>query len=353
MKTKPLVPATILTGFLGAGKTTLLNHLLHQNHGYKCAIIINEFGSISIDNQLVVGVDEEIVELNNGCLCCRVRGDLVKSLTNLFRNQKRFDYVLIETTGLADPSPIAHTFAASDLKRLLRLDAIVTVVDARHIEKQLTQTPEAKAQIAFADVLLLNKTDLVSPANLNHLESRLHHMNPLARIHRTERSRIDVARLLNLKARELTTPLDFSTIPTGGDDHDHDHDHGHDHDHDAHCQDPTHDHSHGSEPHGVHDEDVRSFAFTDERPLDLKKTEAWLSELLRKQGENIYRCKGILYIKGEPKRVVFQGVQMLFEATPDRLWNIGEKRANQLVFIGKNLDEPGIRQGFLTCLAAT
>ncbi|HEY2953538.1 MAG TPA: GTP-binding protein, partial [Verrucomicrobiae bacterium] len=160
MRPKALIPVTVLTGYLGAGKTTLLNHLLAQNHGYRCAIIINEFGAISIDNQLVVGADEEILELNNGCLCCRVRGDLVRSLGDLFNKQKRFDYVLIETTGLADPSPIAHTFKASDLADRLRLDGIVTVADARHLEKELNDGPEPGAQIGFADVILLNKTDL-------------------------------------------------------------------------------------------------------------------------------------------------------------------------------------------------
>ena len=346
MKTKPPVPVTILTGFLGAGKTTLLNHLLTQNHGYKCAIIINEFGSISIDNQLLVGVDEEVIELNNGCLCCRVRGDLVKSLNQLFNKQKRFDYVLIETTGLADPSPIAHTFSLPDMKRQLRLDGIVTVVDARHAEKELAEAPEAKTQIAFADVLLLNKTDLLSPGELDRLETRLRHLNPLARIHRTERSRIDVGKLLNLKARDLTAPLAFPATEA----EEHEHDHG-GHDHDAHCTDPTHDHGHGEAPVAVHDESIRSFAFAEDRPLDLKKAEAWLNQLLAEKGENIYRCKGILHIKGQPKRVVFQGVQMMFEAAPDRLWNVGEKRVNQLVFIGKELDEAAIRQGFLTCLA--
>src|SRR5476651_814518 len=174
MKTKEAIPVTVLTGYLGAGKTTLLNHLLTQNHGYKCAIIINEFGAISIDNQLVVGVDEEILELNNGCLCCRVRGDLIRSLNDLLlKKRKRFDYVIIETTGLADPSPIAHTFMASDLADKLRLDGIVTVVDALHLEKELNDGPEPRAQIAFADVILLNKTDLVPADAVNRIEARI------------------------------------------------------------------------------------------------------------------------------------------------------------------------------------
>src|SRR4051812_4693241 len=218
MQEKARIPVTVLTGFLGAGKTTLLNSLLSQNHSYKCAIIINEFGAISIDNQLVVGVDEEILELNNGCLCCRVRGDLVRSLGDLFRKQKRFDYVLIETTGLADPNPVVHTFKASELAENLRLDGVVTVVDARHLDKELNDSPEPAAQIAAADVIILNKTDLVAPTELDRLEGRIRKMNGLAHIYRTERSQIDPGKILNLKARELGSAI----LPS--EEHDH-HDH--------------------------------------------------------------------------------------------------------------------------------
>jgi G3E family GTPase len=340
----------VLTGYLGAGKTTLLNHLLTQKHGYKCAIIINEFGAISIDNQLVVGADEEILELNNGCLCCRVRGDLIKSLNDLFLKKKRFDYVLIETTGLADPSPIAHTFMASELRDKLRLDGIVTVVDARHFEKELGQGPEPRAQIAFADVVLLNKTDLVTPEESDRIEGRIRRMNSLARIHRTVKSQIEIGQLLNIKARELTAPLEFAgaaKIQLSGEDKP---DHSHcDHEHD-HCE---HEHGHGEahEPHGHHDELVRSFYIEEERPLDLPRLEKWLSELLNASGESIYRCKGVLHIKGIPKRIVVQGVQMLLDSAPDRFWNVGERRVSQFVFIGRELDEPAIRTGFHSCLA--
>ncbi|MBL6763970.1 MAG: GTP-binding protein [Verrucomicrobiae bacterium] len=353
-KEKEPVPATVLTGFLGAGKTTLLNHLLTQDHGYRCAIIINEYGEISIDNQLVVGTDEEIVELNNGCLCCRVRDDLVKSVANLVRTGKRFDYLLVETTGLADPSPIAHTFMMPDLAEHAKLDAVVTVVDARHVESVLDSTPEAQPQVAFADVILLNKTDLMQPADLDRIESRLRHMNNLAKIHRTERSVIDVGKILGLGARDLNAPLEVHEEPA---EHSHDHDHDHDcHDpscdHEEHAHSHSHSHSHGPGEHvHHHDDSVSSFCIREERPLDLKKTEAWLSKLLGEKGEQIYRSKGILHIQGVPKRVVFQGVQMLFDVAPDRFWNTGEKRETQFVFIGKDLDESAIRAEFGTCVA--
>lgn len=340
------IPVTVLTGFLGAGKTTLLNHLLTQKHGYKCAIIINEFGEISIDNQLVIGVDEDIIELNNGCLCCRVRGDLIKSLEALVQKQKRFDYVLIETTGLADPSPIVHTFKASDLGDKMRLDGIITVVDARHLEKELEDSPEPASQIAFADVILLNKTDLVSPADLERVEGRIRHVNSLATLHRTHNSQIEPAKIFNLKARELGGNFSMpESVVQHAHHHDHDHDCGPGCDHDH-----SHDHEHGH-PHHHHDESVTSFYLSDDRPLDLKKIEAWLTEIIRELGSNIYRSKGILQIQGQARRVVFQGVQTMFDAKPDRLWNVGEKKVSQLVFIGKDLDEAKIRRGFAACVA--
>lgn len=342
MKSKERIPVTVLTGFLGAGKTTLLNHLLSQKHGYKCAIIINEFGAISIDNQLVVGADEEILELNNGCLCCRVRGDLVRSLGDLVRKQKRFDYVLIETTGLADPNPVIHTFKASELAENFRLDGVVTVVDARHIEKELDDSPEPRAQIAAADTILLNKTDLVSTAELEHLEARIRKMNALTHIYRTERSQIDPGKILNVKARDLSAPFVVSVAQHDSGHHDHRHDHPTLH---ADAEDEDHDHH-------EHNDEIASFYLSEERPLDLKKVEAWLSEVMNTMGENLYRSKGILHIKGQAKRVVFQGVQTMFEALPDRFWNTNEKRLSQMVFIGKDLNEAKIRSGFQNCLSA-
>jgi G3E family GTPase len=335
MKPKPPIPVTVLTGYLGAGKTTLLNHLLTQNHGYRCAIIINEFGAVSIDGQLVIGTNEEVVELNNGCLCCNVRGDLIRTIGELFQKQKRFDYLLIETTGLANPSPIVHTLSATKLGAQVRLDGIVTVVDARHVEKSLDDGPETRAQIAFADVIVVNKTDLVEPHELNRVERRIRSMNQLAQVHRTTRSQLDVGRLLNVRARELSAPMTVAGDGSGEDCHD------------PGCTNPAHHHDH--EP--LHAGDVRSVHLIEDRPLDLKRTEGWLSEILSDLGEDIYRSKGVLHILGQPKRVVFQAVQMLYEAAPDRLWGVGEKRQSQLVFIGRNLDEPRIREGFAGCVA--
>ncbi len=331
VKGKEPIPVTVLTGFLGAGNTTLLNQLLTQSHGYKCAIIINEFGAVSIDHQLVIGADEEIIELNNGCLCCRVRGDLLQSLKQLFQKQKRFDYLLIETSGLADPGPVAQTFGMAELAKNVRLDGIVTVVDARHIEKELEDAPEARAQVAFADILLLNKIDLVSGEALGRIETRLQRINPLARLQRTENSRVEVAKILNVRARALNAGFElpagrselFAGFRAGN----------------------------GAALPLRHDDAVLSFSFSEERPLDLQRVEAWLADLINSLGANIYRSKGILYIKGQPKRIVFQGVQMMFHAEPDRFWHPGESRQSQLVFIGKNLDEQKIREGFNTCLA--
>jgi G3E family GTPase len=244
---------------------------------------------------------------------------------------------------------------ASELAERLRLDAIVTLVDARHIDKELDEAPEPAQQIAFADVLLLNKTDLVSPAEADRIEARLRKMNSLAAIHRTTNAQIDPARLLNVRARDLSAgmALPASASQPSELEHEHDgHDHSHcDHDH-GHCEhEPAGEHEDSGHTHAHHDESVSSFYISDDRPLDLQKVEAWLSEVIREMGEKIYRSKGILQIRGQPKRVIFQGVQMMFDARPDRLWNVGERRMSQLVFIGKQLDEARIRRGFAACLA--
>ena len=349
------IPVTVLTGYLGAGKTTLLNRILTGDHGKRYAVIVNEFGELGIDNDLVVEADEEVFEMNNGCVCCTVRGDLIRVLSGLMKRHKsstggRFDAIVVETTGLADPGPVAQTFFVDEeVKAKTRLDSVVTVVDALHIHQRLDDSREAREQVAFADQILLNKTDLVSEAGLLAVEARVRGLNPLAPIRRTVRAEVPLETILNRRSFDLDriTALEPESLNPahGAAGHVHDEHCGHDHHHD-------HEHVHDGPRGHAHNDDIKGVSLSSERPIDGQKFTRWLDQLLAERGPDILRAKGIIEVAGEDRRLVFQAVHMILEGDLQKPWRADEKRWSRAVFIGRNLDEAALRSGFEACAAA-
>jgi G3E family GTPase len=315
------IQTTVITGFLGSGKTTLLNHILSRREPQRVAVIVNEFGEAGIDGQLVIGAAEDILELNNGCICCTVRGDLTRAVGNLLASGRAIDHIVIETTGLADPAPVIQSFILDEtLRAHTELDAIVTVVDAQYVREQL-HNEQAREQVAFADVILINKTDLVPARALDDLERFVRALNPLATIHRTSKCDIDLMHVLQLRAFDLRNALRLDPELLG---------------------DSTHE----------HDADITSVSIREPGPVDAGLFMRWLNQLVQAHGKDLLRTKGIIHLNGETRRFVFHGVHMTLDGRPGRPWSPAERRINELVFIGRNLDPLALRGGFASCRAA-
>lgn len=315
------VSATVLTGFLGAGKTTLLNHILSRRHTQSIAVIVNEYGEVGIDGQLVIDADEDILELNNGCICCTIRGDLTRTIGSLLTSGRPIDHIVIETTGLADPAPIIQSFVLDEtLRPSVELDAIITVIDAMYIEQQL-DNEQAREQVAFADVILLNKVDLVSEAKVAEVSGLVRSLNPLARIHRVSNCDIDLDLVLAVGAFDLRNALRLDPEL---------------------LTDSTHE----------HDADIISVSVRETGAVNATMFNRWINRLVQAKGRDLLRMKGILDLEGEPRRYVFHGVHMTLDGRPGKPWKPGEERLNEIVFIGRHLDAPALQRGFGECLVA-
>jgi len=346
-----LIPATILTGFLGSGKTTLLKRVLSEAHGQKIAVIENEFGEENIDNDiLTVDTQEQIIQMSNGCVCCTIREDLRSTLTDLAEKRRKgelaFDRVVIETTGLADPGPVAQTFFMDDLvAESYLLDSILTLVDAKHADGQLDTRQEARRQVGFADQIFISKSDLVGKDEVDALVHRLKHMNPRAPQRQVHFGEVPIAEVFDLKGFNLNAKLDidpeFLNEGGGHDHHHHGHDHDHDHEHGEHC-----DHPH----HHAHDDDVKSFVFRSKKAFNPAKLEDFLGAIVQVYGPKMLRYKGVLYMKGSDRKVVFQGVHQLMGSDLGPKWAPGEEKGSKMVFIGIDLPRDVLLQGLEQCL---
>lgn len=316
-------PVTLLTGYLGAGKTTLLNRILTEEHGKTYAVVVNEFGEVGIDNDLVVGADEEVFEMNNGCICCTVRGDLIRIISGLLDRAEDFDGIIIETTGLADPGPVIQTFFVDDdLRGRVALDQVVTLVDSKHFLDKVDESHEAEEQVAFADLVVLNKTDLVTDDELGAVRQKVLELNGQVRLCEAQNSNVPITEVLDRGAFDLNRILEIEPGLLEEDPEDHE-----------------------------HDETVTSFSLTAEHALDAKSFSLWMRSLVKEQGTKIFRSKGILSFEGAEKRYIFQGVHMVMDSQWGAAWSPSETRTSRLVFIGRGLDQATIKQGFETCYA--
>ena len=358
-----LIPATILTGFLGSGKTTLLKRILSEAHGQKIAVIENELGEENIDSDLLVSeTKEQIIQMSNGCICCTIREDLRGALRDLAEKKRKgeldFDRVVIETTGLADPGPVAQTFFMDDeIAESYLLDSILTLVDAKHAAMQLNDRQEARRQVGFADQIFISKTDLVAKAEVDALMHRLKHMNPRAPQKAVHFGDVSLAEVFDLRGFNLNAKLDIDPdfLKEDSDDHGHEqaHDHAHDHAEGEHCDHPSHAADAPGQGHGHHhhhDDDVKSFVFKSDRPFDAAKLEDFLGAIVNIYGPRMLRYKGVLHMKGTERKVIFQGVHQLMGSDLGPPWAEGEQRGSKMVFIGIDLPKDILLQGMEQCL---